>query len=93
MKENKQKKILTAMTRMMSGNVLLTLLNLMRDLSIAAFFGATLLSDYYFLAIMFPVFFITVLAGAYRSSTIPFLEEKELGRDEKYTATYFLFEC
>lgn len=82
MKENKQKKILTAMTRMMSGNVLLTLLNLMRDLSIAAFFGATLLSDYYFLAIMFPVFFITVLAGAYRSSTIPFLEEKELGRDE-----------
>jgi putative peptidoglycan lipid II flippase len=74
---DKSHKIASSLAKIFSGNILLTLLNLVRDLSIAAFFGATLLSDYYFLAIMFPVFFNTVLAGAYRSTIIPFLEERK----------------
>ncbi|MFT5548678.1 MAG: putative peptidoglycan lipid II flippase [Candidatus Azotimanducaceae bacterium] len=78
-----KRQISSSLARMFSGNMVVTALNLLRDLSIAAYFGASLLSDYYFLAIMFPVFFVTVLGGAYRSTVIPLLETFAVSSGEK----------
>jgi putative peptidoglycan lipid II flippase len=58
---------------LLSGNVLITAANLLRDVAIASAFGAGREADILFLAISIPLFLITVSANAFRSVTVPAL--------------------
>lgn len=61
----------------MSGNLLVTAANLLRDITLAAAFGAALQSDIFFLAISIPVFIVTVTANAFRSVVVPALSRAQ----------------
>ncbi len=58
---------------LLGGNLLITAANLARDISFAAFLGATRESDILFLAISIPVFILTVSTNAFRSIAVPAL--------------------
>lgn len=62
-----------AFLSLVSGNVLVTAANLLRDISLAATFGAALDSDVLFLAISIPVFILTVGSNGFRSVVVPAL--------------------
>lgn len=62
-----------AFLSLLSGNVLVTAANLLRDISLAAAFGAALESDVLFLAISIPVFILSVGSNAFRSVVVPAL--------------------
>lgn len=62
-----------AFLSLLSGNVLVTAANLLRDISLAAAFGAALESDVLFLAISIPVFILTVGSNGFRSVVVPAL--------------------
>lgn len=57
------------------GNAIVNFSNIGRDASIALAFGTGMMVDAFFLAIMFPIFIMTVGASAYRSTMIPILEK------------------
>jgi putative peptidoglycan lipid II flippase len=65
-----------AVVKLFAGNFVVTLSNLLRDISIAASLGASFWADYFFLAISIPLFVISVAAGSYRSVVVPFLVRK-----------------
>ncbi|MDP2325990.1 MAG: lipid II flippase MurJ [Gammaproteobacteria bacterium] len=65
-----------AVVKLFAGNFVVTLSNLLRDISVAASLGASFGADYFFLAISIPVFVISVAAGSYRSVVVPFLVRK-----------------
>lgn len=58
-----------------AGNVIVNFANIGRDASIALAFGTGLNVDAFFLAIMLPIFILTIGTGAYRSTMIPILEK------------------
>lgn len=62
-----------AFLSLLSGNVLVTAANLLRDISLAAAFGAALGSDVLFLAISIPVFILSVGSNGFRSVVVPAL--------------------
>lgn len=62
-----------AFLSLISGNVLVTAANLLRDITLAAAFGAALQSDVLFLAISIPVFILTVGSNGFRSVVVPAL--------------------
>lgn len=62
-----------AFLSLLSGNVLVTAANLLRDISLAAAFGAALESDILFLAMSIPVFILTIGSNGFRSVVIPAL--------------------
>lgn len=57
------------------GNLLVTVMNLVRDIAIAYVFATSPLVDAFFLSIMIPVFVVTVGVGAYRSTIVPVIEK------------------
>src|SRR5450755_477407 len=65
-----------AVATFLAGNLVVTLCNLFRDVSVAATLGASRSADYFFLAISIPVLVIAVAGGAYRSVVVPFLVRK-----------------
>jgi putative peptidoglycan lipid II flippase len=58
---------------LLSGNTLVTAANLLRDISLAAVFGATVESDVLFLAISIPVLIMSVGSNGFRSVVVPAL--------------------
>ena len=64
-----------AFLSLVSGNALVTAANLLRDISLAAAFGAALESDVLFLAISIPVFILTVGSNGFRSVVVPALSQ------------------
>ncbi len=58
-----------------AGNALVNAINVGRDAAIALAFGTDVMVDALFLAIMLPVFLLTVGTSAYRSTVIPLLEK------------------
>ena len=69
---------------LLAGNILVTVANLLRDVTLAGAFGAGVESDVLFLAISIPVFLVTVGTGAFRSIVVP-----ALGRAIVSTAARF----
>ena len=63
-----------AVASLVSGNILVTGANLLRDITIASILGATAIADRFFLVISIPVFLITIAAGSFRSMSVPILE-------------------
>lgn len=63
-----------AVVSLISGNILVTGANLLRDITIASVLGATATADRFFLVISIPVFLITISAGSFRSMSVPILE-------------------
>jgi putative peptidoglycan lipid II flippase len=66
-------KFQSALLRLFGSNVLLTVANLGRDVSVATMFGAATKSDVFFLAISIPVFFSMANGTAFRSVAVPAL--------------------
>ena len=66
-----------------TGNFIVNLVNLGRDVAIALAFGTAITVDAFFLALMVPVFMATVAIGAYRNTVVPILERiiHENGKD------------
>lgn len=62
-----------AFFKLLSSNVAVTLSNLLRDVAIAIAFGASTVTDNFFLAISIPIFLVTVASGAWRSVVLPLL--------------------
>ena len=62
-----------AFIKLLGGNLLVTLANLLRDVAIAIAFGASVATDNFFLAISIPIFLLTVASGAWRSVVVPLL--------------------
>lgn len=63
-----------------AGNVIVNGANVGRDAAIALAFGTGVSVDALFLAIMLPVFVVTVGTGAYRNTMVPILEKVAHGR-------------
>lgn len=57
-----------------AANTVVHAVNIGRDAALALAFGTTVAVDGFFLAMMIPVFFATVGAGAYRNTIVPILE-------------------
>lgn len=57
-----------------AGGIVVTLANLGRDATIALTFGTGATVDAFFLAMMIPVFLLTVSTGAYRNAIVPIIE-------------------
>ncbi len=62
-----------AVLKLLGSNVAVTLTNLLRDVAIAIAFGASTVTDNFFLAISIPIFLVTVASGAWRSVVLPLL--------------------
>ena len=62
-----------AFLKLLASNVTVTLANLARDVAIAVAFGASAVTDNFFLAISIPIFVVTVASGAWRSVVLPLL--------------------
>lgn len=73
-----------AFLSLLSGNVLVTAANLLRDISLAAAFGAALQSDVLFLAISIPVFILTVGSNGFRSVVVPALSRTRATSEEHF---------
>jgi len=67
-------------------NLLVTVTNLFRDITVAAAFGAGPDSDTFFLAISVPVYLLTASSNAFRSVAVPALEAARTGSDTEYHA-------
>ncbi len=78
-------RVLRASVSLSVGNFLVTLANLGRDAAIASAFGTELGADTFFLALMLPVFMMTVGAGAFRSMVVPLLENLASASGEEGT--------
>ncbi len=75
-----------AFLSLFSGNVLVTTANLIRDITLAAAFGAALESDVLFLAISIPVFILTVGSNGFRSVVVPALSRLRAQGEEQFRA-------
>ena len=73
-----------AFLSLLSGNVLVTAANLLRDISLAAAFGAALGSDILFLAISIPVFILSVGSNGFRSVVVPALSRVRAGSQDLF---------
>jgi putative peptidoglycan lipid II flippase len=74
----------SALLSLFGSNVLLTLANLARDVSVATMFGAAAKSDVFFLAISVPVFFAMAHGNASRSVAVPALGRAMAAGDEVF---------
>jgi putative peptidoglycan lipid II flippase len=75
-----------AFLSLFGGNALVTVANLVRDITLAAAFGAALDSDVLFLAISIPVFILTVAANAFRSVVVPALSRVQALGEPQFRA-------
>ena len=57
-----------------AGSIVVTLANLGRDAAIALAYGTSAMVDAFFLAMLIPVFVLTVGTGAYRNAIVPIIE-------------------
>lgn len=67
------KKIIKAFSKLFGGNTIVTSGNIFRDICVASAFGATAMTDNYFLAISVPVFMLTIASNSFRSIVVPLL--------------------
>jgi putative peptidoglycan lipid II flippase len=67
-----------AATKLLAGNLIVTLFNLMRDIEIARTLGTSATADNFFLALSLPIFLVTLSSGSYRMVVIPFLMRANL---------------
>ena len=65
--------VIASLLKLLASNAVVTVCTLLRDMAVAATFGATGVSDLYFLAVSIPVFLVSVAAGSYRSVVVPVL--------------------
>jgi putative peptidoglycan lipid II flippase len=72
-----------AFAKLFTGNILVTVSNLLRDTSIAAVFGSSRAVDSFFLAISIPVFIVTIASNAMRSACIPILTDADSNKAEE----------
>lgn len=73
----------------MIGTLLSKILGLVRDIVLARYYGASLLTDAYIVATLIPSILIGVLATAILSTYIPVLnEEKKKGKEQHFTNNF-----
>lgn len=73
-----------AFLHLVTGNVWVTAANLLRDIAIAAAFGAAAVADTFYLAISIPVFLLTVAGSACRSILVPALTRLQATSPDEY---------
>lgn len=80
-----------AFLSLLSGNVLVTGANLLRDITLAATFGAALESDVLFLAISIPVFILSVGSNGFRSVVVPALSRIRAHSEARFREAFARF--
>ena len=80
-------RIADAFVRVFGSNSLLTVANVVRDVTIAAAFGASLSADVFFLTVSILVFLVTLGSNAFRGAVVPLLERSLAAGQRAYAAT------